>query len=760
MTKVKNLKNPVTDGTFPGFSAAQTGKRSVCHRVFAVMCLAAAALFAGQTRTWSQGEFADFEKGIIKNLSLRSDGQLTLAPRSAELFDTSSAYLWALARDSKGNLYAGGGNGAKLYRIPPDGKGKLLADLDALEIHAIAVDSKDRVYAATTPDGKVYRVTGSGKPEVFYDPKSKYIWALAFDSHGDLLVATGDPGEIHRVTPDGKGKVFFKSDETHVRSMTVDANDNAIVGTDPGGLVVRVSPAGEGFVLYQTPKREVTAVAVAGDGAIYAAAVGVKQAALPAPGAAPALPMPAPAVATVAVNPPGTPGTTVVRPPAQPPASLGAPAGVSGGSEVYRIEVDGNPRRVWSHAQDVVYAIAFDSAGRAVLGTGNKGNVYRIESPTLWTALLTVPATQVTAFQAGSEGRLYAATGNAGKVYEIGPGLEREGSIESDVFDAGMYSLWGRLSFEANLNGGKVGIAARSGNLDRPQKNWSPFSPPVTETKGGSAGSPAARFVQWKATLTADSSGHSPELESVDLAYLPKNVEPRIEEIEMTPPNYKFPAPSTPLVATQQTLNLPPLGKRPAPVFTIDTTTNTPAMQLAKGYVGARWLASDPNGDSLIYTVEIRGAGETEWKPLKDRVAEKYISWDSTAFPDGEYHLRITASDAPGNPPSEALTARMESDAFWIDNTPPKITGLAATRAGGKLEVRWHAADALNNITKAEYSLDGGEWTVVAPVTKLSDSLDLDYDLMIDARPGEHTIAVRVQDEYENLASDKVVVRP
>jgi hypothetical protein len=731
-------------------------------RKFTLLCLLASALFAGQTRTWSQGEFADFEKGIVKNLSLRSDGQLTLAPRSAELFDTSSAYLWALAQDSKGNLYAGGGNGAKLYRIPPDGKGKLLADLDALEIHAIAVDSKDRVYAATSPDGKVYRIAGSGKPEVFYDPKSKYIWALAFDGQGDLLVATGDPGEIHRVAPDGKGRVFFKSDETHVRSMTIDASGNVIVGTEPGGLVVRVSPAGEGFVLYQTPKREVTAVAVARDGAIYAAAVGAKQPAPPAPVPAPAPITPAPAVATVTVNPPGTPATTVVRPPAQPPVSLGTPAGVSGGSEVYRIETNGSPRRIWSHAQDVVYAIAFDGAGRAVLGTGNKGNVYRIESPTLWTALLTVPATQVTAFQAGREGRLYAATGNVGKVYEIGPGLEREGAVESDVFDAGMYSLWGRLSFEANLNGGKVAIAARSGNLDQPQKNWSNFSPPITEAKGGRVDSPAARFVQWKATLTADSAGHSPELESVDLAYLPKNVEPRIEEIEMTPPNYKFPAPVTPLGSTQQTLNLPPLGKRPAspaPTFSIDVTTTTPAMQFAKGYMGARWLASDPNGDSLIYTVEIRGASETEWKLLKDRVAEKYISWDSTAFPDGEYRLRITASDAPSNPPSEALTAHMESDAFWIDNTPPKITGLAATRAGGKLEVRWHAADALNNVTKAEYSLDGGEWTVVAPVTKLSDSLDLDYDLTIDAGPGEHTIAVRVEDDYENLATDKVVVR-
>ena len=47
----------------------------------------------------------------------------------------------------------------------------------------------------------------------------------------------------------------------------------------------------------------------------------------------------------------------------------------------------------------------------------------------------------------------------------------------------------------------------------------------------------------------------------------------------------------------------------------------------------------------------------------------------------------------------------------------------------------------------------------MAPVTKLSDSLELDYDLTLDAGPGEHTIAVRVADDYDNLATDKVVVR-
>ncbi len=724
-----------------------------------VVCalLVALPLVATDTRTWTQSDYSDFEKGVIRRLAIRSDGLLMLAPRSHELFDSASPYLWALAQDSKGNLYTGGA-GAKLYRIPPDGKGKLLADLDALEIHAIAVDSKDRVYAATSPDGKVYRITGAAKPEVFYDPKQKYIWAMAFDSKGDLYVATGDQGEIHRVAPDGKGKVFFRTDETHVRSMAIDPKDNLIVGTEPGGLVMRVSPAGEGFVLYQMGRKEVTAVAVGRDGSVYAAAVGSRAGTAPPP--ASSQPAPAPAAATVPVNAPNATVTAGARP-AGPAAALPPPAPVAGGSEVYRISPSGEPRRLWAHSTDVVYGIAFDGAGRAILGAGNKGQLYRIEAPGEYTLLLNLPAAQVSGLESGKGGRVYAITANGGKVFEVGPGLEPDGTIESDVFDSGMYSEWGRLSFEAGLNGGSVAISTRSGNLDQPHKNWSPWSIPITSSKGARIASPAARFVQWKATLTGDGSGKSPELESVDVAYLPRNVEPRIEEIEMTPPNYKFPAPSSAPASSSSlplTLSLPALGRRPSPSLT-ELTTSTPTMQLAKGYVGARWLASDPNGDSLVYRVEIRGGNESEWKLLKDKVAEKYISWDSTAFPDGEYRLRITASDSPSNPPAEALTAQKESPVFVIDNTPPKITGLAAQRSGGKIQVRWHAADALNNISKAEYSLDGGEWTVASPVTKLSDSPELDYTVTIDAGPGEHTVAVRVSDDYDNQATEKAVVR-
>ena len=60
----------------------------------------------------------------------------------------------------------------------------------------------------------------------------------------------------------------------------------------------------------------------------------------------------------------------------------------------------------------------------------------------------------------------------------------------------------------------------------------------------------------------------------------------------------------------------------------------------------------------------------------------------------------------------------------------------------------------------AKLGLNGGEWLLIQPVNKLSDSPEEDYHLTIDRpSPGEQVIAVRVTDEYDNQTVDKVVVR-
>jgi hypothetical protein len=739
------------------------------RRAFALPLLVVSLLYASETQIWTQSSKADFEKGDRKKLSLSSDGHLSLAPRFQEVLDSSSAYLWALAGDSRGNLYAGGGGpggpGARVYLIPPKGKGRVFAQFDDLEVHALAVDGKDRVYAATSPDGKVYRLSPTGKPEVFFDPKAKYIWGMVFDSHGNLFVATGDRGEIFRVTPDGQGKVFYKTSETHARSVAIDAKDNLIVGTDPDGLIVRVSPEGEGFVLYQAAKREITAVAVARDGSIYAAGVGSRTAGAPSAAPGPAAPAgPQPTVAAPHQPQPGASESLPQRPAQAPPAAASAPtpAPIAGGSEVYRIDPDGSPHPVWSDPQSIVYAIGFDSAGRPLIGSGNKGIVYRLDSRLVSTQLLDTPPTQVTTLYRDPDGRVFAATGNVGKVYQIGPERAGQGAFESDLLDAGMFSYWGRLSFRGTANGGRIAVETRSGNLDRPQNDWSPWSAAIASPDGARVTSPPARFLQWRAVLEASPKGDSPDLSSVEVAYLPKNVAPEVRQIEITPPNYRFPPQAQLVLSPNPPITLPPMtaNRRSTLSLSLGAQSGAVSMQYAKGDIGARWLASDENGDDLLYTVEIKGEGETVWKPLKDKVVDARLSWDSTAFPDGEYRIRVTASDSPDNPPDQALTGSLVSDPFTIDNTPPAISGLRWEPSGNRIVVRWHAADALSTIDQAEYSVNGGDWTAVDPTTRLSDSKEEDYVLTVDRpTPGEQTIAVRVTDDYDNTSVAKVVIK-
>ena len=130
-----------------------------------------------------------------------------------------------------------------------------------------------------------------------------------------------------------------------------------------------------------------------------------------------------------------------------------------------------------------------------------------------------------------------------------------------------------------------------------------------------------------------------------------------------------------------------------------------------------------------------------------------------SAYPDGRYVIRVTASDAPSNTPDQALSASRETESFLIDNTAPEITGLNAVINGSKIDVRFQVRDALSWLGKAEYSVNGGEWVVVEPTTKLTDSPEHDYRVSVDRGQGEVTIAVRAADEFENQSVAKTVVR-
>jgi hypothetical protein len=129
-------------------------------------------------------------------------------------------------------------------------------------------------------------------------------------------------------------------------------------------------------------------------------------------------------------------------------------------------------------------------------------------------------------------------------------------------------------------------------------------------------------------------------------------------------------------------------------------------------------------------------------------------------MPDGSYYLKIVASDAPSNPSGEGLTSERESDRFVVDNTPPTIAQLTADTVKAGIRVRFQASASATFITRAQYSLDAGDWTLVFPVGGLSDAARENYDFELQKiSPGEHTVTVRVYDQFENVLTAKTTVR-
>ena len=739
----------------------------------------AGALFADGTRTWEQSKFEDLTKGSASGVAIRSSGGLELAPSFKLLYATPSTYIWAVAADESGNVYAATGSPARVYRIAPDGTATIIFEPQELQVQTLKVGPRGVIYAATAPDGKVYRIEpkpqekgakgrtktsekdapkdlpkDAAKPALdsswtsseYFAPGTKYIWDLVLDKAGNLYVATGDHGEIYRVTPKGEHSLFFKSDDTHIRVLALDSRGNVIAGTDGSGLVYRISPAGDGFVLYSAPKKEITALALDRDGNIYAAGVGERRAGIAT--------SPAPSALSLGSGPaessgPATPGIITPTPSTSRLGAFPFPGGSSnGGSDIYRIAADGSPSRIWTSHDDIVYTLAFDSHEKLLAGTGNRGHVFSIDGQDEFSDLLKAAASQVTGFAQAPGGGLYAASSNLGKIFFLGPGPEREGTYESDVFDAKVFSRWGRAEFRGS---GNVELLARSGNVDNPDRNWSPWQQ-VDFTKDSAMGVPPARYAQWKAVLHAGNS--KPALDTVTLNYLPKNVAPEIEDVSVeTGMRYQPLAKSAGLsLGTDVSGSAGGHFESPVP-STHDRDS-----------IGVKWSAHDDNDDQLVYSVYYRGDGETRWLLLKDNLTDKAYSFEASLLPDGGYTIKVVASDAPSHSPGEALTANKESRRFEVDTTPPRVENLTASVEDAQIHVRFRAEDGFSNIKRAEFSVDAGDWKYVEPIGQLSDAKVEDYDFMAapDAAKNtesEHVVVVRVYDYYENMGAAKTLLK-
>jgi len=473
------------------------------------------------------------------------------------------------------------------------------------------------------------------------------------------------------------------------------------------------------------------------------------------------------------------------------PGVAGAPVQVQGqspfvpfpslvSSSIYRIHPDGAPEELWTSREDVVYSLGLASDGRLLAGTGNNGALLAIDGRGVFAQLAKAGSSQITGIVGNRSGKVFLCTSNPGKVFAVGPEYEADGTFESHSFDAQLFSKWGNIewwsppsatnaksassSSSAHGNDPRIEFFVRTGNTDDPDKEWSRWFGPYAKS-GSATEAPSARFAQWKAVIHDGRPGDG--VDWVSLAYLPRNVAPVIDGIAIQEPGVRAQSSPTPSSSQQApvTFKMPPAAGTTGVTITQTTTSGhfeqPPQGFAQKGYRTVLWTAHDENDDELQFAVYYRGENETQWKLLKDKLDQKYYSFDTTMLPDGAYYLKIVASDSPSNPPAKALTAERESERFEVDNTPPVVEDLRVGPASGKMSggdpVSFAARDATSSIDHAQYSLDGGDWTLVYPANGISDSPIEHYEFDIPGlTPGEHTLAVRVYDSFENLGSAKI----
>ncbi len=766
-------------------------------RLFLLLfCAATAATAHAQgTRLWTQSRYDELQKGTAQGVAIRSDGRLEPAPTTRLVSTTPATYIWSLDADARGNAYLGTGSGsgspATLLRITPNGKTTKLAEFKELAVQAVYAAPDGSLYAATSPDGKVYRLPANSaagaKPEVVFDPgqtseKSKYIWALGFDEKRNFLyIGTGAPAAIYRINirnAAAKPELFFKSDDQHIRCIVVAPEGTLYAGSDGSGVIYRIKPDGKSFAIYTAPKREITSLTLDAAGNLYASAVG---------GKAPLNLPPLAVQGNVSVT------TTITY--AAPGSANAANANtiIPDGSDIYRIAPDGTPQKLITLRDDIVYALVLRN-GKLLAATGNKGHIYTIgtDNTGRFTDIAHLDANQAIAFapaSTASAGGLYIATSNTGKLWLLSDQKASSATYPIQVFDAQAFSQWGRMEVRADNPAG-IDFYARSGNVENPKGAWSDWqkvSAPADAKSddmwksGAPVNIPPARFAQWKAVFKPESK-QSGALESVSINYLPANVAPVVDEVVVLTGARVVAANAAATQGATVAIGFAASQQSNLLNFQQDPNTAPLVAQKDKTGVTARWLAHDDNGDDLAFALYYRGDHEDNWQLLKDKITDRFYSFDSALLPDGGYKLKVVASDAPSHTPSDALTGEQISPHFDIDTTAPMLTALKSELVHAHdcgtppcststlIHATLDAQDTTSPIAHAEYSIDAGPWLYLEPTHKISDSLTEHYDFtaivpapqpgaLQPVNPNEHILSVRVYDRYENMSAIKAIVK-
>jgi hypothetical protein len=665
----------------------------------ALWCAPASAV---GTRTFDLDTLDKLSGGDLKGVAVSSDGRVrpgfTLG--SVPLPDVSAAYAALPMPD--GSVLVGTGPTGKILRVAGD-QASVFAETKATWVTSMVLGANGVVYAATMPDGVIFKVTSGKAEQLAKLPDVHHVWALAWDkARTALYAATGGEARVFRVGLDGSTSVYFTTDEPNLVSLAVADDGTVYAGSQGKGLLYKITGPGRATVVEDFAQDEVKAIAIGKDGALFVAANEY--------GEAPEVPHRSPAAA---------------RNPAGP---VSAPRPKPGKGTLYAIDAKGRVEKRMHHDDTHYASLAVGDDGQPYVGTGAEGRVYTVDEAHVVTLVCDTDERQVSALRIGGPHPFVVASDPA-VFHRV---LARGGADAvwtSKVLDAGLRAKFGIVSWRAT---GPLEVSTRSGNTQTPDATWSPWSNPLGAP--AKVASPDARFVQVRARWRDASA----VLGEVVLPFVTENARPVVLDV------------------TAAAKGLP---KEPLKDEKVPASGGEPAKHEAT--IKVTWKVDDPDNDPLRYKVTFQREGQTQWRDATEpgvEVTKTELEWDTTALPEGKYRVRVEASDAPANPPGDAMTHALESAPFTVDNTPPVVTALAMN--GRILRVR--VVDGVGPVVRVEVAVDGRlEWRPLAPADGVFDTADesVDADVSTLVPPGSHIVTVRAWDAAGNFASREIESR-
>lgn len=691
-------------------------------------------------------------------------------PGITELLHSAQANILCLARDGKGRLYAGTDTDGLIYRIilKPDGTLEetfVLYDAPEPEIGALVVTADGIVYAGTADaeqarPGRLVEAEASstGRPEV--PAIDDQVPAPA--QPGEPGEAPVEPGDIPQVTPK-PDPVTPSSDAGDVEGM------NEAVASPKGeveeqGAQPRLKlPPG---IDLRTADLDTLADQLATEQLATESADGstpskeardqlrqvirerLEQARKT--GSLQAAPRRVRRIQSANANAGGRP----------PSAGMQSSGPTKEGNAVYRITPDGFVREVFRESSMILKLLI--SGDRLLVATGNEGELYSVNMAAGETVILAdLEAQQIPAMTTDAKGAILLGTANPATIVRMDAGFAKFGKFTSAVLDSEQVSLWGRANLTTAIPAGtSITVQTRSGNvLDPDQAAWSPWSEPVKLDPAASdeqavpreltITSPPARFIQYQLTFSGNGES-SGVVHSIDLFHIVPNLKPTVASVRATYPDGSgagSPGGSSPA-------NAGPRPPRNAPGAGNDTEPE-PAANL-----NVEWEASDPNNDTLSYTLEYQPAGSKVWLPIEKDVTQNSFEWQTRRVPDGRYIIRVTASDATDNPGDMALTTSRKTDPVLIDNTPPAFADLKSVINKKALTLTGRITDALSPIQSLHYGLDAEKgWKPILPDGLIFDSTSESFTVTIpDLSVGHHAVTLRGLDARGNPVYQTVLI--